>query len=49
MMRSVPDADAVAALLARALAVHADGAAPQVRVAQLGRANENPGRLVAAE
>ena len=49
MLRSVPDAEAVAALLARALALHADGAAPPVRVAQLGRANENPGRLVAAE
>jgi hypothetical protein len=49
MLRSVPEADAVAALLARALAAHADGAAPPVRVARLGPANENPGRLVAAE
>ena len=49
MLRSVPDAEAVAALLAQALALHADGAAPPVRVAHLGRANDNPGRLVAAE
>ncbi|MGU3665882.1 photosynthetic complex putative assembly protein PuhB [Methylobacterium sp. A49B] len=49
MLRSVPEADAAAALLARALAAHADGAAPPVRVARLGPANENPGRLVAAE
>jgi hypothetical protein len=49
MLRSVPEAEAVAALLAQALAAHADGAAPPVRVARLGPANENPGRLVAAE
>ena len=49
MLRSVPDADAAAALLARALEAHADGTAPPVRVARLGRADENPGRLVAAE
>jgi hypothetical protein len=49
MLRSVPEADTAAALLARALAAHADGAAPPVRVARLGPANENPGRLVAAE
>jgi hypothetical protein len=49
MLRSVPEADAVAALLAEALATHADGAAPSVRVARLGPANANPGRLVAAE
>jgi hypothetical protein len=49
MLRSVPDADAVGALLAGALAAHADGTAPPVRVARLGQANENPGRLVAAE
>ncbi|SDA10808.1 PH domain-containing protein [Methylobacterium sp. UNC378MF] len=49
MLRSVPEAEAAAALLARALAAHADGNAPPVRVAQLGRAGENPGRLVAAE
>jgi hypothetical protein len=49
MLRSVPDADAVAALLARALEAHADGAATPVRVARLGRADEKAGRLVAAE
>lgn len=49
MLRSVPDADAAAAVLGQALAAHADGAAPPVRVARLGPANENPGRLVAAE
>ncbi|MCJ2053296.1 photosynthetic complex putative assembly protein PuhB [Methylobacterium sp. J-070] len=49
MLRSVPDADTVAGLLAQALAAHADGAAPPVRVARLGRAHEHPGHLVAAE
>lgn len=49
MLRSVPDADAAAAVLGQALAAHADGAAPPVRVARLGQANENPGRLIAAE
>ncbi|MGH1589820.1 photosynthetic complex putative assembly protein PuhB [Methylobacterium phyllosphaerae] len=49
MLRSVPDAEAVATLLARALEAHADGTAPPVRVTRLGRADENPGRLVAAE
>jgi hypothetical protein len=49
MLRSVPEAEAAAVLLAQALAAHADGAAPPVRVARMGPANENPGRLVAAE
>ncbi|MCJ2067526.1 PH domain-containing protein [Methylobacterium sp. J-030] len=49
MLRSVPDADGVAALLGQALAAHADGATPSVRVARLGPANANSGRLVAAE
>ena len=49
MLRSVPDADAVANLLARALEAHADGTAPAVRVARLGQTDANPGRLVAAE
>lgn len=49
MLRSVPDAEAVAGLLAQALAAHADGTAPSVRVARLGQANANPGRLIAAE
>jgi hypothetical protein len=49
MLRSVPEADAVAAILARALEAHAAGAALPVRVARLPRADENPGRLVAAE
>jgi hypothetical protein len=49
MLRSVPEADAVAAILARALEAHAAGAALPVRVARLPQADENPGRLVAAE
>ena len=49
MLRSVPEADAVAAILARALEAHAAGAVLPVRVARLPQADENPGRLVAAE
>ncbi|MBP1178595.1 photosynthetic complex putative assembly protein PuhB [Methylobacterium sp. PvR107] len=49
MLRSVPQADAVAGILARALEGHAAGTALPVRVARLPQADENPGRLVAAE
>ncbi len=49
MLRSVPGAESVSALLAQALEAHADGTAPPVRVARMGRVDENPGRLVAAE
>lgn len=49
MLRSVPQADVVAAILARALEAHAAGATLPVRVARLPRADENAGRLVAAE
>ncbi|KNY24598.1 photosynthetic complex putative assembly protein PuhB [Methylobacterium sp. ARG-1] len=51
MLRSVPDADAVAALLARAVEAHA-AASQTVRPVIVPRSRavqENPGRLVAAE
>ncbi|MDP4025425.1 photosynthetic complex putative assembly protein PuhB [Methylobacterium sp. NEAU 140] len=50
MLRSVPEADTVARLLARALEAHADGAMAPVVVARARPAGEeNPGRLMAAE
>ena len=51
MLRSVPDADGVAALLARAIAAHADAsetARPMI-VPRPRAVQDNPGRLVAAE
>lgn len=49
MLRSVPEADAVTAILVGALEAHADGATPPVTVRRPQPANANPGRLVAAE
>jgi hypothetical protein len=49
MLRSVPEADAAAAVLTRALEAHADGATAPVVVRRGRQANDNPGRLVAAE
>ena len=51
MLRSVPEADAVAGILARALEAHADASdrALPVIVSRARAVQENSGRLVAAE